>query len=110
MYIYSVRTTSININLGNTPIQVFPLSFLMKPWGIPHNSVNVRTIRAAKKRWEGKPSPKFIYTKLEAGAPVYKWDGAIVAYENEGRKVTNIIGYLHRSGRKWVLTGRPLTP
>jgi len=103
VYIYSVRTRSVETNLGTA----YALGYLFKDH-FDRSPLCDALISRAESVWEGREKPALVYHAEEKnrpydGSPVYRWNGAATCYDtpNYGGSL-GVAGYLrsYKVGRK----------
>jgi hypothetical protein len=103
VYIYSVRTSSIETNIGTA----YALGYLFKDH-FDRSPVCEAMLSRAESVWEGREKPTLVYhaekgNKPYVGSPVYKWNGIATCYDtpNYGGSL-GLAGYLnsYKVGRK----------
>jgi hypothetical protein len=103
VYVYSVRTRSIETDIGTA----FALGYLFKDH-FDRSPICEAMVSRAEAVWEGREKPTLVFhaeegNKPYVGSPVYRWNGVATCYDTPGYGGSEgVVGYLssHKVGRK----------
>jgi hypothetical protein len=109
IYIYSVRTKNLPIEIEGVERKVFALQYLTRTSYYDDRPERLLTSKA-ESIWEDREAPEFVYMtdvkgKPYDGAEVYEWTGAAWDYDTPCfERAKRVVGYLRSSkvGRKTV--------
>jgi len=107
IYIYSVRTKNVKVEIEGETVAVHALQYLdrLERFG---DAKNERLIGNAKRTWANREDkPRFVFMaddgKPVDGAEVFEWDGRAVTYDDDFEGRVRSVGFLRKVGRQWTL-------